>query len=63
LEKKPITFITRDGLEAVEDVDFYVENTYYVFTAHYLLRRGFCCQSGCRHCPYGFNDKKKKSTD
>ncbi|MCC6232821.1 MAG: hypothetical protein IT580_09270 [Verrucomicrobiales bacterium] len=23
-----------------------------VFTAAYLLRRGFCCGSGCRHCPY-----------
>ncbi|MHB2008182.1 MAG: DUF5522 domain-containing protein, partial [Acidobacteriaceae bacterium] len=17
-------------------------------------KRGYCCQSGCRHCPYGF---------
>jgi hypothetical protein len=23
-----------------------------VFTARFLLRRGFCCESGCRHCPY-----------
>jgi hypothetical protein len=23
-----------------------------VFTAKYLLRRGYCCGSGCRHCPY-----------
>jgi hypothetical protein len=23
-----------------------------VFTAAFLLRRGYCCQSGCRHCPY-----------
>ena len=20
----------------------------------YLLRRGRCCQEGCRNCPYGF---------
>lgn len=20
----------------------------------YLLRRGTCCENGCRHCPYGF---------
>ncbi len=20
----------------------------------YLLRRGHCCQEGCRNCPYGF---------
>jgi hypothetical protein len=25
-----------------------------VFTAKYLLDRGYCCKSGCRHCPYGF---------
>ncbi len=23
-----------------------------VLTAAYLARRGRCCQSGCRHCPY-----------
>ena len=25
---------------------------YHVFTADYLLDRGYCCGSGCRHCPY-----------
>lgn len=24
----------------------------FVFTAAHLLRRGTCCDSGCRHCPY-----------
>jgi hypothetical protein len=23
-----------------------------VFTAAFLLKRGYCCESGCRHCPY-----------
>ncbi|MCC6521920.1 MAG: hypothetical protein IT373_04600 [Polyangiaceae bacterium] len=23
-----------------------------VFTSVYLLKRGYCCNSGCRHCPY-----------
>jgi hypothetical protein len=23
-----------------------------VFTAQYHLRRGSCCGSGCKHCPY-----------
>jgi Family of unknown function (DUF5522)/Cysteine-rich CWC len=35
-----------------EAPDFYIENGRYVFTAHYLQRRGYCCGSGCRHCPY-----------
>jgi hypothetical protein len=23
-----------------------------VFTAAFLAARGWCCESGCRHCPY-----------
>jgi hypothetical protein len=23
-----------------------------VFTAAFLADRGYCCESGCRHCPY-----------
>jgi len=36
----------------VEGEDYYVENGLYVFTAYYLKRRGYCCDQGCRHCPY-----------
>jgi hypothetical protein len=25
---------------------------YEVFTADFLLSRGYCCGNGCRHCPY-----------
>ena len=25
-----------------------------VFTRNFLLERGHCCESSCRHCPYGF---------
>ena len=32
--------------------DFYFENGLLVYTAAYHLKRGFCCGSGCRHCPY-----------
>src|SRR5436190_15281590 len=32
--------------------DYYREGEAIVFTASYLLRRGYCCNSGCRHCPY-----------
>ena len=40
-----------DG-ELIEGVDYYVENGLFVFTAQYLKERGYCCTSGCRHCPY-----------
>jgi len=32
--------------------DYYYEGPYLVFTAAYHLKRGYCCGSGCRHCPY-----------
>jgi hypothetical protein len=32
--------------------DFYMEGALLVFTAAYHLRRGYCCNSSCRHCPY-----------
>jgi hypothetical protein len=38
----------------VEGKDYYIENGLYVFTASFLKHRGYCCQSGCRHCPYGY---------
>jgi hypothetical protein len=35
-----------------EGLDYYIENGLFVFTAEFLLKRGYCCDSGCRHCPY-----------
>lgn len=35
-----------------EGLDYYLENGLFVFTAAFLLRRDYCCDSGCRHCPY-----------
>ena len=35
-----------------EGEDFYREGASIVFTARYHLKRGYCCESGCRHCPY-----------
>lgn len=32
--------------------DFYQEGQYLVFTEMTHLKRGYCCDSGCRHCPY-----------
>jgi hypothetical protein len=36
----------------IEGEDYYWENGLMVFTSAYLLKRGYCCDSGCRHCPY-----------
>ena len=32
--------------------DFYMDNGRKVMTESYHLRRGYCCGSGCRHCPF-----------
>jgi hypothetical protein len=42
----------RAAEEALQPEDFYMEGPYMVFTAAYHLRRGHCCNSDCRHCPY-----------
>jgi hypothetical protein len=38
--------------EELRPEDFYYEGPYLVFTAAYHLKRGYCCNSDCRHCPY-----------
>ena len=44
-----------------EGIDYYIEKGLFVFTPAYHLKRGHCCESNCRHCPYGF--KKGKEQD
>jgi Family of unknown function (DUF5522) len=47
---------TAQGEPELAPEDFYYEGPYLVFTAAYHLKRGYCCHSGCRHCPYGESD-------
>ncbi len=35
-----------------EGEDFYYENGLMVFTETYHQKRGYCCGSLCRHCPF-----------
>jgi hypothetical protein len=40
----------------LEEGDYYVnEQGFKVFTEAFHLKRGYCCRSGCKHCPYGYN--------
>jgi hypothetical protein len=41
---------------ALDPEDYYMDGPYMVFTAAYHLKRGYCCGSGCRHCPYRDRD-------
>lgn len=49
-----------DDESFVEGVDYYWEGDFIVFTAHFLEKRGYCCRSGCRHCPYGYVKPQKE---
>lgn len=45
-------------IKLIEGEDFYYNDEgKMVLTRKYLLNRGYCCQSGCHNCPYGFLDK------
>jgi uncharacterized protein DUF5522 len=46
---------TRNEGELLEGLHYYVENGLLVFTAAFLQQRASCCESGCRHCPYGYS--------
>lgn len=49
------------GKPALDPEDYYLnEDGFIVFTEKYLLKRGYCCQTGCRHCPYGYDKKTGK---
>ncbi|MFM7104074.1 MAG: DUF5522 domain-containing protein [Flavobacteriales bacterium] len=50
--------IQEQNYQKVKGVDYYLSpEGYIVFTEAYHLKRGYCCKSGCKHCPYGFNPK------
>ena len=52
-----------DQVLLIEGEDYYIENGLMVLTARYLLRRGYCCDNGCRHCPYGDSEKHVRTSD
>lgn len=43
-----------------KDEYYFSPEGYVVFTEKYLLKRGYCCKNGCRHCPYNYNIKTGK---
>lgn len=55
LSKPDPTQVTKSGVNDVAsstESDYYLENGYVVFTESYHKKRGYCCGSGCRHCPF-----------
>ena len=56
---------TCEVVQLVENEDYYLDHGLIVLTARYHLRRGYCCEQGCRHCPYteGSKDNSRKDLD
>jgi len=49
-------FSKRDKLN--KDEYYLSPDGYIIFTEKYHLRKGYCCNNNCKHCPYK-EDKKK----
>jgi len=47
-----IITLHKKAIENEEDTYIDPVTGYKVFTAAFLLKKGYCCGSGCRHCPY-----------
>lgn len=44
------------GKSKLSKEDYYLsEEGFIIFTEKYHEKRGFCCKSNCKHCPYGFD--------
>jgi hypothetical protein len=56
---------TGEVVQLVENEDYYLDHGLMVLTARYHLRRGYCCEQGCRHCPYAeeAKDNGRKDVD
>jgi len=47
------------AVERGQDGYFDPVTNLFVLTASYLGRRGYCCGSGCRHCPYPEDEQRR----
>ena len=53
------------GFSKIEKLDkdeyYYSNKNYIIFTEKYHLKRGYCCNNNCKHCPYKkYNEKENE---
>lgn len=51
-ESDTLKELHKKAIESAEDSYIDPKTGFVVFTETYHLKRGYCCKSGCRHCPY-----------
>lgn len=42
----------RTPSKLLPNIDYTIEGGKIILSESFLLRRGFCCNTKCRHCPY-----------
>ena len=54
-----------DGFSKIPYLDkedyYYAKKGYIIFTEKYHLKRGYCCNNNCKHCPFKKEQKEKKN--
>ena len=48
------SYDTSQVVKLEKDNFYYSKDGLIIFTEKYHLKRGYCCESKCKHCPYGF---------
>jgi hypothetical protein len=43
--------------DRVSSIDIEIFDEEGALSREFLLQRGFCCDNGCKNCPYGFHQK------
>lgn len=54
-DAEELLFIKKLGIseKLTLDIDYYLnEDSNFVFTKWYHLKKGYCCNNSCKHCPY-----------
>lgn len=49
---KEIMMLHQEAINKSQDIYTDPETGLAVLTAEFLLKRGYCCETGCRHCPF-----------
>ena len=47
--------------ELKKDEYYYTKEGYIIFTEKFHLKRGYCCQNNCKHCPYTYKTEYHKN--
>jgi len=55
-KREPPWRSAHDDAESLGNEGYFDPQTgLFVMTTRYLIERGTCCESRCRHCPYGLS--------